>query len=502
MDFSFIIEKNKRMSKSMLWKLQSAAYCQFGPNAWSLQGVPFYVTSNPFTARTYAQIVLGYLRDCIAKEGAASIDLSKPLYIFDLGAGTGRFGYLFLKELKKLLITSDLLKIKLCYVMTDIAEQNIAFLQNHPSLQSFIKEGLLDFSYFHHADQKPLQLLLQKQALGQKSIVNPVILIGNYFFDTIPQDLFLQSGGKLKEGRVSIAIDRPPQEFGDPIDSNPSLISHMQCAFDYAEIENVEDYYPDCGNLSNFLQHYAQLFPSASFQFPIGAFQTIQYFSMLCQKSLLLLAGDQGVASEEQVLQYEPAISLHGTFSIPVNYHAISHYFRRAGGFGLLTSFPDKNFVVIAAVLGGKEMAFLETALAFRTCMDYFEPADYWKIGNFSESGCRNASLEHLFLLLKLGNWDPLLFHTFFNRIQKLAPQASREERFKLQKCIGYVFENFYPVCLEEGNFIMNLGVILFLIGSYQEALVFFQRSLDIMGSTPMLQSNINACKKAIQNTF
>ena len=46
------------------------------------------------------------------------------VYLFDLGAGTGRFGFLFLKEW-------ELVGLDLVYVMTDFVEENLKFLENH-----------------------------------------------------------------------------------------------------------------------------------------------------------------------------------------------------------------------------------------------------------------------------------------------------------------------------------------------------------------------------------
>ena len=89
-------EKATRLSESLLWKLQNDAYSEFGIEAWSRQGVPSYITSNPFIARCYAHVVLGYIRDLIAQ---GTLVANEPIYLFDLGAGTGRFGFLFLKEL-------------------------------------------------------------------------------------------------------------------------------------------------------------------------------------------------------------------------------------------------------------------------------------------------------------------------------------------------------------------------------------------------------------------
>src|SRR6202008_3024750 len=52
---TIVIEDKKRLSQSLIWKLQRAFYASSGPLAWKPNGVPFYITSNPHIARCYAR---------------------------------------------------------------------------------------------------------------------------------------------------------------------------------------------------------------------------------------------------------------------------------------------------------------------------------------------------------------------------------------------------------------------------------------------------------------
>jgi hypothetical protein len=54
-------------------------------------------------ARACVKIALGYLRDVDAE-----LDASQPVYIVELGAGSGRFGYRFVKRLSFLLERSSI----------------------------------------------------------------------------------------------------------------------------------------------------------------------------------------------------------------------------------------------------------------------------------------------------------------------------------------------------------------------------------------------------------
>lgn len=490
---SRVLEQNQRLSQSILWDLQNRAYQQFGPSAWSQKGVPFYLTSNPYTADRYANVVLGYLRDCLTPQAQTPIDPDYPVYIFDLGAGTGRFCYLFLKHFIPLI--KEIFREKICirYIMTDIVTANINFCQNHSYLQEYIERGIIDFAIYHHEDQKPLHLINANVDLSLENVRNPIILIANYFFNTIPQDFFRTQKGNLEEGRISISVE-DSEETKSYDSTSPGLIPFLQCNYNYFPIENIKEYYSQ-HLLNTTLLQCCRLFNDITFLFPYGAFQTIEYFSKLSQNRLLVLAGDQGVSSPEQVQQYgEPKIAKHGSFSIAINYHIMAFYFKGQNGLSLLTSDPDPLFIVFGGILGGDSKQFPETVLAFRENIDSFEPKDYWKFIFTVENDWKKPSLDFLIYLFKLGNWDPVNLHLFFDSIRQQLPKASSSLKKQLSNAIHNSWDQFYPVSPEEGDFILNMGVLFFEMQDYSAALLFFQRSLKLTGEKPTTLRNMAAC--------
>ena len=74
----FVIEQGKRFSQSVLWQLTRDYYHQRGLSAWESGTVPSYVTSNPYIAQVYANLVFTYLKNCLApvllRETAAGSD--------------------------------------------------------------------------------------------------------------------------------------------------------------------------------------------------------------------------------------------------------------------------------------------------------------------------------------------------------------------------------------------------------------------------------------------
>lgn len=63
------------------------------------------------------------------------LDINEPLYIIELGAGSGKFSFFMLKALDELKDICDFPMNKIVYIMTDFTENNFNFWSDHPSLK-------------------------------------------------------------------------------------------------------------------------------------------------------------------------------------------------------------------------------------------------------------------------------------------------------------------------------------------------------------------------------
>lgn len=476
-----ILDQDKRLSQSLLWTLQYEAYCQFGVGAWSQKGVPSYITSNSYTTKCYAHIVLGYLRDLLAQN---ALDLNHPIYLFDLGAGTGRFAYLFLKELFCLIGNEPFSKMKLRYIMTDIATENIDFWQKHPYLKSYYEQGVLDCAQFLHSQSQPLHLIRQNMPLTVENVVNPIVVIANYFFDTIPQDFFRIHNGILEEGRITLSTHKDTFENSQ----DPNIINHLKFQYSYHPLSSSSPYYEDADD-NAILEMYRRQFNEMIFLFPCGACQVLRTFRNLSRSRMLLLAGDQGVCTEKQVQRWkDPSVALHGSFSIAVNYHAIAALIHRLKGKALMTTFSDPAFVVFGAILHPEMDNFYDTELAFRKYIDDFEPTEYWRFVTLTEREWKEAPLDHMLILIKLGNWDAMSLHAFYPRIKELLPKATESQKERLIETIHRVWENYYPVAPEEEIFVANLATLFLEMGLSKQATIYFQRAQQIAALKARMQ--------------
>jgi len=149
-----LVDVDKRLSESILWKLQEKFYATAGIEAW--QKIPFYPTSNAFIGEVYAELILAFLLDYHSR-----LEMNEPLYIVELATGTGTFSFYLLKELlAKKAYFSGLKDLKLRYVMTDFAEKIVSEWEGKEQLAEFRDSGVLDFAIFRPEDQSSLSLAI------------------------------------------------------------------------------------------------------------------------------------------------------------------------------------------------------------------------------------------------------------------------------------------------------------------------------------------------------
>ena len=387
-------------------------YDRKGVESWSQGIVPHFITCNAFIGRSYAQVLQGYLRDCACKareDGPGSplaLDPNEPLYIIELGAGSGKFSFFMLKALAEMRELLDFPFEKIVYVMTDFTQNNFKFWETHPGLRPYIEQGSLDLAIFDAVHDQVIHLAHAKKTLAPGTLKNPVCVVANYLFDTLCHDVFQVEGGMLKEGLISVGSKKGHEP--DPLD--PEIIKRFENRFMYREIG--PDYYcPAAGGAATtaaavgsgdggaasigcsegtsissstaaangsgesqgggedkedalhfrrilrwYQHHFGQSPSGASFLFPIGALRALRRLLALSGGRGLVVSGDKGNNHAEQFKGLaDPHIAVHGSFSVMVNYHAIGMYFISRGGFALHNPQEEASLKVSAFVLSGND---------------------------------------------------------------------------------------------------------------------------------------------------
>jgi hypothetical protein len=71
--------------------------------------------------------------------------------------------------------------VRLRYVMSDFSERTLAYWQQHPFLQPYIEQGVLDFALVDLSQPQDIVLRLSGEVLAGQ----PLVVLANYVFDSI-----------------------------------------------------------------------------------------------------------------------------------------------------------------------------------------------------------------------------------------------------------------------------------------------------------------------------
>ncbi len=488
---SFLLEEKQRFSKSLLWQLQRKFFEQQGIEAWRQGAVPHYITSNPHIANAYAQVVLGFLRDCYANSGhqdsgVAAIDPDRPIYILELGSGSGRFAYHFLKKFHAAYAQSSFKQNSVKYILTDFTEQNLNYWKSHQSLQPYLEKDLLDFACFDAENDRSITLSQSGETLEPDCLSNPMIVIANYVLDTIPQDLFLIENGQIFESLVNLASSQP-----DPNLNDPEILSQLEVSYTQQAIDG--GFYDDAG-FNELLKDYQQTLTDTYLLFPHVALRCLNHLRRLCGDRLLLLSGDKGFSREEDLLyRAEPGIVMHGSFSLMVNYHAIGQYVQQQGGKYLTTPHLHNSLNICAAVFGKHPQNYPETSLAFDFAIVQNNPDDFFTLRQVLADHYDGLSIEQILAYLRLTGWDGAVFMDCFSAITAKLENLPSSMQEELLWAAQNIWDNYYPIG-EQQDLPFYLGMLLYNMEYFPEALEYLEHSRQIYGDDPNTTYNMGMC--------
>jgi hypothetical protein len=466
-DELFTLEADQRLSRSLLWQAQRAFFQQRGIEAWRTGAVPHYITNNPALAHAYAEVVLGFLRDGLDATGLGRIDPSEPVTIVELGAGSGRFGYLFSKALRELQRHAPHGGAPVRYVMTDVAQTSLDFWRSHPALQPLVKQGVLDFAAFDLERDHEIRLCHDGAVLGPGALRNPLIVIANYVFDSIPQDAFSVREGQLHEGLISITSRAPEIDLAAVAPFAPLTLSYRHRP---AEAE----YYGDPA-LDEILRDRAARPGDATFLFPCAAIRSIRRFASLSRGGLLLLSGDREARDDAQASPPDPTgFAVHGSFSFPVDHHAIGEHFRRNAGHVLRTRHRPARLDVVAFLLGKHPAGYPETRLAFTRSIEQLGPDDFFIVRRGIQDHYGSLNVDQILALVRMSRHDPRVLRDCLPALKAGLDAVSSAMKDEVARTALRVWENYYHLD-EEGGLSFELGLLLHAAGAHREALSLVQ---------------------------
>lgn len=469
-------------SRSPLWQLQRDYFETQGIKAWQQGEVPQYVTSNPAVAKAYAETVFGFFRD----RARLFPGNKEKIYLLELGAGSGRFAFHFLNYFSSRCEQAAFEVPAWRYVLSDFAGPNITYWQQHSRLQPFVQKGLLDFARFDAENDAELQLVHSGEKITAGSLSQPLIVIANYFFDGITQDLFFLKGQKLHDVHVEL-------EFPElPVDASPAQ-KLEKLEISYRPQVVAGEYYPDRG-LNDVLETYRSGPGESWFLFPHTGLRCLERLKALSREGFLLLSCDKGNHRAEDVQSPSPPfIAKHGSFSLPVNYHAIRNFYEQQQAVALFTQHRHHsiNAGTILALPGAAEHR--ETMQAYDHFVGQYGPDDFFVVKSHSLRSLVVMSLPAILAHLRLGGYDADIFLQCIPRLLSLLETTNDAAKSDMLPVIRNVWNNYFPIG-EKHDLAFDAGMLLYAMDLYPEALEFFTHSLDHYEAAAPVYYNMAAC--------
>jgi tetratricopeptide (TPR) repeat protein len=477
----FILERGRPFCQSLIWKLQGAYFAERGVEAWRQGEVPHYVTSNPTMANSYAEIVLAFWRD---RQRLAP--QSEPLTICELGAGSARFAFHFLRRLAALCEEAGVPPQAFRYVLTDAAVSNLEFWRSHPCFEPYFADGRLDMAHLDLTRPETLALQVSGGTIGPGSLQHPPVIIANYVFDSIPQDLFHFRDQRVYACRVSLAVDADPASL-DAAD----LLARLQVHYEDEEL--VEPTYVEPW-LQRQIFDYQRDLRDAHVLFPAVGLRCLQWLAELSPHGAMVLSADKG-NHRFAALDGQPAPGLvrHGSVSLSVNYHAFTRFCTDCGGLALVPTDHHASINLIGLLMLADAGAHAQTRHAYRRHVQEFGPDSFYSITKHARKTIPEMSVEDILAYLRLSRHDSHQFGRYLPRLMQLAPEFDAAIRQDVTAAIEQVWEMYFPLG-EDLDLANCIAALLYAMDDHAGALGYFERSMAIYGADTGTLYNIAAC--------
>ncbi|MCM3133778.1 tetratricopeptide repeat protein [Paenibacillus polysaccharolyticus] len=451
-----------RFSEAPVWDWQRAYYEQMGLEAWENHQVPQYITSNPFIATAYAEMIFSFLQDLAIQGGQHEM-----VTIIELGAGAGRLAHQVLNKLSALKEIAGMDLPPFRYVMTDLAMENVTGWKEHPSMQAYIEQGILDFARFDAIRDTELNLIISEKTVTQGDLQQPLLLIANYFFDSIPQDLIYIGEGQVFECDLLVEL---PQHAAEQ--KPAEILEKMTLQYNYRPAPDyTEETYP----YSELISLYRAELEDSHILIPSAGLGCLERLSKLSRSGYVLITADKG----DHRLDYwkyaePPEFALHGSFSLSANYHAIKAVMEQQGASTYFTAHHYKDLNVGMILMLEEPNRYVNTRLAYHRFVERFGPDDFFSLKEWADLKVEQMNLRQLLAFWRLGGYDAEFLMVSFPRFKELLDDASDEEMFDLQFGIKRMWSSYYA--MEHRNQVALIsGQLLLEMFMYEEAKIFLE---------------------------
>jgi len=289
-------------------------------------------------------------------------------------------------------------------------------------------------------------------------------------------------GGRLCELLATLKI---------PTEESPGDETMLQrVALSWEERPATPEPYGD-PELDAILREYAERLRDTVVLFPSAAIRCLRHLTQLADGRLLLIAGDKGYCREELLAgRDEPVLSVHGSFSMMVDFHALGRWIVHQGGEFLCASRVHSSLCVVAGVLGTDTV---ETALAFDDAINRRGPDDFSRLRVGFGQAWDDLTPEGLVAWVRLSGWDANILLDAWPTLMKHAASASSFFRQEIHRMVHEVWSHYFPL-QETRDLAFFLGSLLCEIDCHADALPYFHKSAAAYGPDPTTVYHIGLC--------
>ncbi|CAI6032907.1 tetratricopeptide repeat protein [Cohnella sp. JJ-181] len=465
--------KKYKYSEAPLWELQRAYYEQQGLRAWNNDQVPQFITSNPMIGASYAELIFGLLQD-----RAGQGETTDTVTIVELGAGAGRLAYHVIQQLEELRAYAGAELPPYRYVMTDLALKNVEGWLRHPALIPFIERGLLDAATFDAQYDTEIKLLSSGETISAGSLAQPLVIVANYFFDGIPQELLYIGEGNIYECDVVVEM---PEKAETLLPSE--AIERMKLSYEHRRAPAYEDErYP----YHDTIALYREELEDSHILFPEVGLRCLERLERLSRSGYLLVTADKGDHELDNWRFAEPPqLIFHGSFSLTANFHAFQHVLEQRGAESFFPAHHYKNINVACFLMLESPVRYVNTRLAYRRGVGRFGPDDFFSLKLWADREIEAMHLQQILAFWRLGGYDAEWFIQCAKRISTLLPDATDEEKLDIRSGIMTMWNSFY-IMPQRYDLALDAGLILFEMDLYAEAKSMLETSVRTDDDQPV----------------
>lgn len=408
-----VLEKDRPFSQSLLWRAQRAYFAREGAQAWSSDAVPSHITNHPAIAASYARIV-------------RSIGGDDPVVVVDLGAGSGEFGFRFLKAW-----TGAYGERPVLYIMSDAEPAIVAALRGQPALRPFVERGLLDFAVFDAERDTALALEVRGRRLDAAAPAGRMVVVCNYVFDSLPEDAYLVREGAILERRVTTCATDAP--------GVPSL-EHLELYFaeERARAPSSDPF------LESLFLDYCERFGPGAFTWPCAALRACQALHPMASDGALFLIADKGTPGRPRG-EALPRLSWHGSVSTAVNLHALSAYFDALGAAAWNPLHATSHLYVYGYALGLADDVNDAAREIFAESFGRQHPDDRMALQLRLCSQAAKLPIDEVLALLRWSGGDDRILLACAPALRARVGELSALHKMELRRLLGLAADLHYP---------------------------------------------------------